>query len=162
MGHHFYGGYSRCFQKSIPGKVSSSNIVFVGYHCVYTSLTCLPFFSQTCPLDLHTDCFYENRKEAIDSRVQLLGVASVETLCDMLEEAWTSQEGKVCSLVGWERFSSLQQAQVFSVVHVNMHSVAILLATLVKLNAVKYSNSEFKVYLNRNSFYLTTCSLLRS
>uniref|UniRef100_UPI003AAB1272 fanconi-associated nuclease 1 n=1 Tax=Centroberyx gerrardi TaxID=166262 RepID=UPI003AAB1272 len=66
---------------------------------------------QTCPLDIFTDCFYENRKEAIDSRVQLLCEASVETLHSMLEDAWTSQEGKVCSLVSWERFSSLQQAQ---------------------------------------------------
>ncbi|GLD58850.1 fanconi-associated nuclease 1 [Lates japonicus] len=66
---------------------------------------------QTCPLDLYTDCFYENRKEAIDSRVQLVSEASVETLHSMLEDVWTSQEGKVCSLVNWERFSSLQQAQ---------------------------------------------------
>ncbi|KAE8296177.1 Fanconi-associated nuclease 1 [Larimichthys crocea] len=66
---------------------------------------------QTCPLDLYTDCFYENRKEAIDSRVQLLSEASVETLHDMLKDVWTCQEGKVCSLVSWERFSSLQQAQ---------------------------------------------------
>ncbi|XP_071352403.1 fanconi-associated nuclease 1 [Trachinotus anak] len=66
---------------------------------------------QTCPLDLYTDCFYENRKEAIDSRVQLLNEASVETLHSMLEDVWSSQEAKVCSLVNWERFSSLQQAQ---------------------------------------------------
>ncbi|XP_039988976.1 fanconi-associated nuclease 1 isoform X2 [Xiphias gladius] len=68
---------------------------------------------QTCPLDLFTDCFYENRKEAIDSRVRLLSEASVETLHCMLEDVWTSQEGKVCSLVSWERFSALQQAQKF-------------------------------------------------
>uniref|UniRef100_A0A671VV77 Fanconi-associated nuclease n=1 Tax=Sparus aurata TaxID=8175 RepID=A0A671VV77_SPAAU len=66
---------------------------------------------QTCPLDLYTDCFYENRKEAIECRVQLLSEASVETLHGMLEDVWTSQEGKVCSLVNWERFSSLQQAK---------------------------------------------------
>ncbi|XP_013876955.1 fanconi-associated nuclease 1 [Austrofundulus limnaeus] len=66
---------------------------------------------QTCPLDLYTDCFYENRKEAIASRVQLLCEASVETLCGMMEDVWSSQEGKVCSLVSWERFSSLRQAQ---------------------------------------------------
>ncbi|KAM6936969.1 fanconi-associated nuclease 1 [Xenentodon cancila] len=66
---------------------------------------------QTCPLDLYTDCFYENRKEAIVSRIQLLSEASVETLCNILEDVWNSQEGKVCSLVNWERFSSLQQAQ---------------------------------------------------
>uniref|UniRef100_A0AAX7U4X6 Fanconi-associated nuclease n=1 Tax=Astatotilapia calliptera TaxID=8154 RepID=A0AAX7U4X6_ASTCA len=66
---------------------------------------------QTCPLDFYTDCFYENRKDAIESRVQLLCEASVETLQNMLEDVWNSQEGKVCSLVSWERFSSLQQAQ---------------------------------------------------
>uniref|UniRef100_A0A3Q2UAY9 Fanconi-associated nuclease n=1 Tax=Fundulus heteroclitus TaxID=8078 RepID=A0A3Q2UAY9_FUNHE len=66
---------------------------------------------QACPLDLYTDCFYENRREAVASRVRLLREASVETLRDMLEDVWTSQEGKVCSLVSWERFSSLQQAQ---------------------------------------------------
>ncbi|XP_068595700.1 fanconi-associated nuclease 1 [Brachionichthys hirsutus] len=66
---------------------------------------------QTCPLDLHTDCFYRNRKEAIDRRVQLLSEASVEMLHGMLEDVWTSHERKVCSLVDWERFSSLQQAQ---------------------------------------------------
>uniref|UniRef100_A0A667WKV5 Fanconi-associated nuclease n=1 Tax=Myripristis murdjan TaxID=586833 RepID=A0A667WKV5_9TELE len=66
---------------------------------------------QTCPLDLFTDCFYENRKEAIDSRVEVLCEASVETLHSMLEDVWTSQEGKVCALLNWERFTSLQQAQ---------------------------------------------------
>lgn len=107
VGYHFYGGHSGCFQKSIPGKVS----------CVYKRcVTCVlkhPLFSQTCPLDLYTDCFYENRKEAIECRVQLLSEAPVETLRNMLEDVWASQEGKVCSLVSWEHFSSLQQAQVY-------------------------------------------------
>lgn len=89
--------------------------------CVNRSLTCVPFLSQTCPLDLYTDGFYENRKEAIDTRVQLLSEASVETLHSMLEDVWTSQEGKVCSLVNWERFSSLQQAQVFTVILKNIY-----------------------------------------
>lgn len=75
------------------------------------------FLQQTCPLDLYTDCFYENRKEAIDSRVQLLSEASVETLHSMLEDVWTTQEGKVCALVNWERFSSLQQTQVLTLVN---------------------------------------------
>ncbi|XP_077424278.1 fanconi-associated nuclease 1 isoform X2 [Vanacampus margaritifer] len=66
---------------------------------------------QACPLDFYTDCFYENRREAVDCRVQLISEASVETLQDMLEDVWTSQEGKVCSCANWERFSSLSQAQ---------------------------------------------------
>ncbi|XP_026783354.3 fanconi-associated nuclease 1 [Pangasianodon hypophthalmus] len=66
---------------------------------------------QTCPLDLYTDCFYENRKEAIEARAELLSEASTETLQDLLAEVWNSQEGRVCALVNWERFSCLQQAQ---------------------------------------------------
>lgn len=42
----------------------------------------------------------------------MLHEAAVETLCGMLEDVWTSQEGKMCSLISWDRFSSLQQAQV--------------------------------------------------
>ncbi|XP_071007467.1 fanconi-associated nuclease 1 isoform X1 [Oncorhynchus clarkii lewisi] len=66
---------------------------------------------QPCPLDLFTDCFYGNRREAIETRVQVLCEASIETLHNLMAEAWTNQEGKVCSLVNWERFSSLQRAQ---------------------------------------------------
>ncbi|KAJ8002558.1 hypothetical protein DPEC_G00160150 [Dallia pectoralis] len=66
---------------------------------------------QPCPLDLFTDCFFSNRKEAIETRVQVLAEASNETLHSLLSEAWTNQEGRMCSLVHWERFSSLEQAQ---------------------------------------------------
>ncbi|XP_062860610.1 fanconi-associated nuclease 1 [Trichomycterus rosablanca] len=66
---------------------------------------------QACPLDLHTDSFYENRKEAIDCRVELLREASNKRLQDLLAEVWNSQEGRLCALVNWELFSSLQQAQ---------------------------------------------------
>ncbi|CAL8356758.1 unnamed protein product [Lota lota] len=66
---------------------------------------------QTCPLDLFTDCFYGNRREPIETRVQLLREASVEVLHSMMEDVWTCHMGKACSLVNWERFSSLQQAQ---------------------------------------------------
>lgn len=146
MGHNFYGGCSRCFQKSIPGKVRFAYTIFVGYLFIYTCLTCLPFLSQTCPLDLYTDCFYENRKEAIECRVQLLSEASVETLHGMLEDVWTSQEGKVCSLVNWERFSSLQQAKVFTVTLVNIHTVATLLGAPVKSNSIQQLSHKFHHY----------------
>ncbi|XP_067091145.1 fanconi-associated nuclease 1 [Osmerus mordax] len=66
---------------------------------------------QTCPLDLFTDHFYENRREAVETRVQMLREASVDTLHNLLFDTWTSQEGRECSLVSWERFSSLEQAQ---------------------------------------------------
>ncbi|KAI4889045.1 hypothetical protein NFI96_023804 [Prochilodus magdalenae] len=66
---------------------------------------------QLCPLDMHTDSFYGNRQGAIEARAELLREASTETLLDLLAEVWNSQEDRVCALVSWERFSSLQQAQ---------------------------------------------------
>uniref|UniRef100_A0A8C2AQP2 Fanconi-associated nuclease n=1 Tax=Cyprinus carpio TaxID=7962 RepID=A0A8C2AQP2_CYPCA len=66
---------------------------------------------QTCPLDLHTDCFYGNRREAIEARAEMLRQASAETLQELLADVWNAQEGRVCALINWERFSSLQQAQ---------------------------------------------------
>ncbi|KAJ7311273.1 hypothetical protein JRQ81_006887 [Phrynocephalus forsythii] len=66
---------------------------------------------QAFPLDLYTDSFYENRRLAIESRLQLLHEASPETLMEWIAEVWNAQEGKAAALVSWERFSSLQQAQ---------------------------------------------------
>ncbi|XP_026143368.1 fanconi-associated nuclease 1 [Carassius auratus] len=66
---------------------------------------------QTCPLDLHTDCFYGNRRESIEARAEMLREASAETLQELLADVWDTQEGRVCVLINWERFSSLQQAQ---------------------------------------------------
>ncbi|XP_064421929.1 fanconi-associated nuclease 1 isoform X2 [Latimeria chalumnae] len=66
---------------------------------------------QAYPLDLYTDSFYENRKDAIESRLQLLQDASNEILKEKIAEIWSTQQGKVNTLVSWERFTSLQQAQ---------------------------------------------------
>ncbi|XP_062998685.1 fanconi-associated nuclease 1 [Elgaria multicarinata webbii] len=66
---------------------------------------------QTSPLDLYTDSFYENRREALESRLQWLHEASPETLQKRIGEVWTAQQGKAAALVSWDRFSSLQQAQ---------------------------------------------------
>ena len=81
-------------------------------HKIHTNILTCRLLSQTCPLDLFTDCFYGNRREPIETRVQLLREASVEVLHSMMEDVWTCHMGKACSLVNWERFSSLQQAQV--------------------------------------------------
>ncbi|XP_051953481.1 fanconi-associated nuclease 1-like [Xyrauchen texanus] len=67
--------------------------------------------NQTCPLDLHTDCFYGNRREAIEARAEILREASADTLQELLAGVWNAQEGRVCALINWDRFSSLQQAQ---------------------------------------------------
>ncbi|NXR72112.1 FAN1 nuclease, partial [Pycnonotus jocosus] len=66
---------------------------------------------QTCPLDLYTDSFYENRRAVIEARLQQLHAASSETLAKLVADVWTTQEGKAAALVNWERFVSLQQVQ---------------------------------------------------
>lgn len=78
--------------------------------------------------------------------MQLLSEASVETLHGMLEEVWTSQEGKVCSLVSWERFSSLQQAKVFTVTLVNTDTVATLLGAPVKSKSIQQLSHKLHHY----------------
>ncbi|KAM4746922.1 LOW QUALITY PROTEIN: fanconi-associated nuclease 1 [Rhinophrynus dorsalis] len=66
---------------------------------------------QAFPLDLYTDCFYENRKDAIENRIQLLRESSTEILLELLADVWNAYEGRAAALISWERFSSLQQAQ---------------------------------------------------
>ncbi|XP_021263264.1 fanconi-associated nuclease 1 isoform X2 [Numida meleagris] len=66
---------------------------------------------QTFPLDLYTDCFYENRRDAIEARLQQLHIASSETLASLIADIWTTQEGKAAALVSWGLFNSLQQVQ---------------------------------------------------
>ncbi|XP_031472301.1 fanconi-associated nuclease 1 isoform X1 [Phasianus colchicus] len=66
---------------------------------------------QMFPLDLYTDCFYENRRDAIEARLQQLHGASLETLANLIADVWTTQEGKAAALVSWGLFSSLQQVQ---------------------------------------------------
>lgn len=73
---------------------------------------CVSIFIQAFPLDLYTDSFYEKRRDAIESRLQLLYTASSETLKEMIANVWNAQEGKAAALVSWDRFTSLQQAQV--------------------------------------------------
>ncbi|XP_075713990.1 fanconi-associated nuclease 1 [Rhinoderma darwinii] len=65
---------------------------------------------QAFPLDLYTDRFYENRKDAIENRLQLLQDSRTEVLHDMMADVWNTHLGE-SALVSWERFSSLQQAQ---------------------------------------------------
>ncbi|XP_069838039.1 fanconi-associated nuclease 1 [Dendropsophus ebraccatus] len=66
---------------------------------------------QAFPLDLYTDCFYENRKDAIENRLQLLQDSPTDILHDMMANVWNEHLGESAALVVWERFSSLQQAQ---------------------------------------------------
>ncbi|XP_004391375.2 fanconi-associated nuclease 1 [Trichechus manatus latirostris] len=66
---------------------------------------------QAFPLDLYTDSFFASRKTAIEARLQLIHAAPAETLRAWLAAAWQAQEGRLASIVSWDRFASLQQAQ---------------------------------------------------
>jgi len=74
--------------------------------------SCVYLFIQMFPLDLYTDSFYENRRGAIEARLQQLHTASSEILEKLVADIWTTQEGKAVALVSWGRFTSLQQVQV--------------------------------------------------
>lgn len=66
---------------------------------------------QASPLDLCTDSFFPSRESALEARLQLIHSAPAERLRALVAEAWQAQEGRVASLVSWDRFTSLQQAQ---------------------------------------------------
>lgn len=66
---------------------------------------------QALPLDLCTDSFFASRAPAIEARLQLIQQASAESLRAWVAATWQAQEGRAASIVSWERFSSLQQAQ---------------------------------------------------
>lgn len=66
---------------------------------------------QALPLDLCTDSFFESRRQAIEARLQLIHGAPPESLRAWVAAAWQAQEGRVASIVSWDRFASLQQAQ---------------------------------------------------
>uniref|UniRef100_UPI00398F5816 fanconi-associated nuclease 1 n=1 Tax=Pristiophorus japonicus TaxID=55135 RepID=UPI00398F5816 len=66
---------------------------------------------QACPLDLYTECFYQHRREPIESRLEILQDAPTGTLHTLIANVWNSHKGTAATLVNWEIFSSLQQAQ---------------------------------------------------
>ncbi|XP_045417792.1 fanconi-associated nuclease 1 isoform X1 [Lemur catta] len=66
---------------------------------------------QAFPLDLCTDSFFTSRGPALEARLQLIHDASAESLRAWVAAAWQAQEGRMASLVSWDRFASLEQAQ---------------------------------------------------
>ncbi|XP_036909677.1 fanconi-associated nuclease 1 [Sturnira hondurensis] len=66
---------------------------------------------QAFPLDLHTDGFYASRGPAIEARLQQIHGAPAEHLRAWVADVWRAQEGRAASIVSWDRFASLQQAQ---------------------------------------------------
>ncbi|XP_067555061.1 fanconi-associated nuclease 1 isoform X2 [Pseudorca crassidens] len=70
---------------------------------------------QAAPLDLCTDSFFASRAPAIETRLRQIHGASAESLRAWVAAAWQAQEGRVASLVSWDRFASLQQAQLVEV-----------------------------------------------
>jgi Fanconi-associated nuclease 1 len=64
---------------------------------------------QSAPLDLQTEHFYSNRKEQIDSRLELLDNSPIEFVCELISECWTKYCGVECSIVNWALFDSLDE-----------------------------------------------------
>ncbi|CAK6442489.1 unnamed protein product [Pipistrellus nathusii] len=66
---------------------------------------------QASPLDLCTDSFFASRRPAIEARLQLIHDAPTQGLRSRVAATWRAQEGRAASVVSWDRFASLQQAQ---------------------------------------------------
>jgi Fanconi-associated nuclease 1 len=64
---------------------------------------------QSRPLDLNTDFFYLNRKELVDTRLDMLHNAPIEFVCELVANTWTENVNTECSLVSWRLFDSLEQ-----------------------------------------------------
>ncbi|XP_066210637.1 fanconi-associated nuclease 1 isoform X2 [Saccopteryx leptura] len=66
---------------------------------------------QALPLDLCTDGFFASRRPTIEARLQQIHGAPTEHLRAWVAATWQAQEGRAASIVSWDRFASLQQAQ---------------------------------------------------
>ncbi|KAF6077477.1 FANCD2 and FANCI associated nuclease 1 [Phyllostomus discolor] len=66
---------------------------------------------QAFPLDLHTDSFFASREPAIEARLQQIHGAPAERLRAWVADVWQAQAGRAASVVSWDRFASLEQAQ---------------------------------------------------
>ncbi|XP_070256750.1 fanconi-associated nuclease 1 [Myotis yumanensis] len=66
---------------------------------------------QAFPLDLCTDSFFASRRPAIEARLRRIHAAPAEHLGAWVAATWEAQEGRAASVVSWDRFASLQQAQ---------------------------------------------------
>lgn len=64
---------------------------------------------QTRPLDIQSDLFYLNRKNSIDSKLELLSNAPIDFICDLYACNWELYWGYECSLVSWGLFQNLEE-----------------------------------------------------
>lgn len=71
-----------------------------------------PTAPQALPLDLCTDSFFASRRPAFEARLQQIQQAPAESLRAWVAATWQAQHGRAAAIVSWERFASLQQAQV--------------------------------------------------
>ncbi|XP_059533921.1 fanconi-associated nuclease 1 isoform X7 [Myotis daubentonii] len=70
---------------------------------------------QASPLDLCTDSFFASRRPALEARLRRIHAAPAERLRAWVAATWEAQEGRAAAVVSWDRFASLQQAQLVEV-----------------------------------------------
>uniref|UniRef100_A0A8D2AHA6 Fanconi-associated nuclease n=1 Tax=Sciurus vulgaris TaxID=55149 RepID=A0A8D2AHA6_SCIVU len=71
----------------------------------------IPDVFRASPLDLCTDSFFTSRESVLEARLKMIHSAPAENLRAWVAATWQAQEGRVTSLISWDRFTSLQQAQ---------------------------------------------------
>ena len=101
------------FTNGKHGETSSIMIIFglLFFEIIFDSSVPNVFIDkfQTVPLDLNTDYFYLNRKEAIDARVKELRENDIHYVIDLVESVWNKYDGVQCSLVNWNLFENLEE-----------------------------------------------------
>ncbi len=64
---------------------------------------------QSSPLDLQSDLFYQNRKELIEAKLDLLRDAPIEFICELFRKSWEINKNTECHLVSWSLFESVEE-----------------------------------------------------
>ncbi|XP_038072223.1 fanconi-associated nuclease 1-like [Patiria miniata] len=70
---------------------------------------CYPY--QSGPLDMRSDSFYHNRREALEQRLGEIRQADSQELQDRLETSWTEYQGEQCIGVSWDLFHDVHHAK---------------------------------------------------
>ncbi len=64
---------------------------------------------QSSPLDLQSDMFYQNRKERIEAKLEMLMNSPIDFICELFRESWQTNMNTECYLVSWSLFETVDE-----------------------------------------------------
>ncbi|XP_021935239.1 fanconi-associated nuclease 1-like isoform X2 [Zootermopsis nevadensis] len=99
---------------------------------------------QQVPLDLYSEEFYRNRKEAVDEKLESLCHCDMKFVSEYVERMLKEHEGKE-SIVNWQRFQNLEQI-VKLINCIGMQVLSKILERLVKSYRVRSGFPDLLVW----------------